>query len=401
MPEKVNLAIIGCGGMARAHTRAYRTIVEKGVDTFTLTAMCDPVRERAESFADEVEKFQKGRPRIYTTVAEMLTHEKDLRAVDICTSHGYHHASAISCLESGVDVMIEKPIGITVKATRKILETAEKHGRIVATAENIRRHLGQRTIKWVLDREEWIGKPLMFFAQHAGWHPFQLEGSEPMQWRVQRLIGGGGMVMDSGAHYMDSLRYFFGDVEKVYAEIRTLGEETFTDGTGVTVKADVEDTWVATFTFKSGLIGVWSWSRALPGTDFTRVIYYGTEGSIEDRGDVFHGFMGDAEIKKKDGTTISLKDLSVKFLLSLPPEEKERLFPYGMTDGVALECYDFIEAVRLRRRPDVDGWDGLKAKSMSEAIFESSWCGQAVRVDDVIEGKIEGYQKAINEKWGL
>jgi predicted dehydrogenase len=85
----------------------------------------------------------------------------------------------------------------------------------------------------------------------------------------------------------------------------------------------------------------------------------------------------------------------------MSPEKKAQLFPLGLTDGFHLECYDFIDAVANQRRPDVDGWDGFKAKAIAEAIYESAWTGKSVTIEDVMNGKVEDYQKDINAKWGI
>jgi len=209
-------------------------------------------------------------------------------------------------------------------------------------------------------------------------------------------------VMDSGAHFVDSMRYFFGDLERAYAELRLYEPAKFTDEKGETVVSDCEDSWSAILTFKSGLVGTWSWSNVQPGHAYRTVVYYGSEGSIRDTGDVFHGFQSLAgEVMFKDGKTMSVSDLAMEFLLGLSPDEKQRLFPYGITNGVYLECWDFVDACARRRRPDVDAWDGLKAKAISETVYESAAAGKAIAYDDVVACKVEKYQGPINRKWGL
>jgi len=47
----LKLAIIGCGGMARAHLRAYGQITEKEPEKFEFSAICNPVAESAKRFA--------------------------------------------------------------------------------------------------------------------------------------------------------------------------------------------------------------------------------------------------------------------------------------------------------------------------------------------------------------
>jgi predicted dehydrogenase len=70
-------------------------------------------------------------------------------------------------------------------------------------------------------------------------------------------------------------------------------------------------------------------------------------------------------------------------------------------NGVFVECYDFLDAVENRRKPEVDGEEGLKAKAICEAIYESAYLGQPVNYRDVLEDRIEAYQKPINEYFGL
>jgi len=171
-----------------------------------------------------------------------------------------------------------------------------------------------------------------------------------------------------------------------------------------TVNDEREDTWVATITFKSGLVGVWSWTMAAPGYGYTEVVHYGSKGCILDHGDVFHGPFSRAEIIIQDGAkriTQPMGELQEQFMSQLSEAQKNTLFPHGFTDGVVIECYDFLDAIEKKRKPEVDGEAGMKAKAICEAIFESSYCGQAVRYDDVLSGKVEAYQRPINAHWHL
>jgi len=70
--KKLRLAIIGCGSMARGHLDGYISIKEKEPDKLELVAMCDPVAEQAQSFADKAAKTQKSAPGVYTDLNEML-----------------------------------------------------------------------------------------------------------------------------------------------------------------------------------------------------------------------------------------------------------------------------------------------------------------------------------------
>jgi len=398
--KPVRLALIGCGGIANAHLRGYQELIGKGVDTFSIDATCDVRQEAAQEFAEKIAAFQGTTPRAYASVEEMLKAEA-LNGADICTSHSHHHITAIPCLESGVDIMTEKPFGITIKASQKMIDVAAKNGRITATAENCRRYPRQRAVRWALNDGNIIGTPRMFFAQSAGWQDPSRIGN--WHWRLDKNFSGGGMVMDSGAHMMDTIHYFFGDVERVYAEVRQLDGRFANHTERGKVPSCHEDTWVAVITFKSGVIGTWSWTIAAPVHSFLNVAFYGNAGVIRDHGDVFHPFVFQdrGEVEKLDGTKCSINQLRDMYLETLSPDEKERLFPLGIEDGFTLEVYDFINAIKDRRPPEVDGWTGLQAKAISIAIYESAWSGEAVRLADVLDGKVNGYQREIDEHWGL
>lgn len=398
----VRLAIIGCGGIARAHMRGYEQIKRAEPDKFEISAVCDSVEERAKEFADWAERFQGKRPRIYTDHEVLLKEESgNLDAVDIITPHHLHHVIGIACLEAGLHVMIEKPVGVTVKATKAVVETAKRTGKIAATAEQIRRGVPQRTTWWLFNESKLIGEPTLFYAIQVGYMPPPQPGREPTwHWRVDKFLSGGGLVMDSGAHFCDMVRYLFGEVKQVHAVVKQLIPRPFRKD-GEIVLDDREDTWMAMLEFESGLTGFWSFSNAAPAHRFTHVVYYATEGALVDTGDIFHGPWGNAIVQHANGRVRRLNDLAQDFKNAIGEEAWQKLFPHGFTDGFTLECYDFIDAVQNNRPPEVTVEDGLKAKAISIAIYEASATGQAVKVQDVIEGEVEVYQRPINERWGL
>jgi len=397
---RLKAAMVGCGGMARSHLKAYGLIKEKEPDKFDFVAMCDTATEAAKEFAALVEGFQGFKPRVYSRVEDMLVHE-NLDAVDICTPHSDHHTVGVSCLNAGVNVMIEKPLGVTIKASKAIIEAGRKNGKIVATAENVRRGLSQRTSYWLINEAKVLGTPRFFYSQHAGWqNPSQ---ERAWHWRVDKYISGGGMIMDSGAHFCDTIRYLYGDPETVYAKVQQIEKWPHRKGDEI-IMDDREDTWVATLTFKYGVVGVWSWTISAPGYTYTNVVHYGSRGCILDHGDAFHGPFGNAEVIVQDGPSrivTPMDEMQRRFMGQLHESRRSALFPHGFTEGVVIECYDFLDALEKGRKPEVDGEAGLKAKAICEAIYESAYIGEAVRYDDVLNGKVEEYQKPINERWGL
>jgi len=400
MKDKVRLAIIGCGGMAGAHLSAYIRLKKSGIDIFDFVAMCDVDAEQANAFAVKAAEVQAGiHPKVYTDIDKMFEQER-LDAADICGPHFLHHTHAIACFEAGLDVIVEKPLGVTVRAGRKMIDSAASHNRSLAVAEQVRRWISSRTVKWLINVEKGIGQPRMFFRQGIGGvnkAPENRLRDEPMMWRGNKFTSGGNGIIDGGVHYADLLIYFFGEPDTVYARVENLNQFQFKDSAGNYVPQTVEDTALATITFKNGVIGQWVDTHAAPGRGMGYNSYHGSLGSIYSGG----GYPESPELQLWDGTKQDKNALQNAYMESLSEADKQRLFPHGITEGVTLEVYDFLDAVRTRRRPEMDGTDGLKAQAICNAIYESGWSGQAVKFDDVYNDKVTGYQDEINERWKI
>jgi predicted dehydrogenase len=399
MPEQIKLAIIGCGGIAGAHLAGYEKLLQAGYDRFRFSAMCDSDLGRAAAMAERWAGVSGQRPEVFTSVEEMLKRARPDGA-DICTPHAFHHTAALPCLRRGVAVMVEKPCGITVRASYKLLAAAEKSGALLATAEQIRRCKGARATEWAISRKKMMGAPRFFTMEVFGHQQFDWK-SYAFAWRGLRLLTGGGMLLDAGAHFADMMLHVFGPVAEVCCDLRTFFTPTL-NGPGLGKrKLDVEDTWLATLRFESGLVGHWSWSREALGHGTNSSVYYGAKGSFQDRQKWMHAFQFGADLKLADGTEVPYEQIEAQYLASLSPRQTQRLFPYGLDDGISNECWDFVDALDRGRAPEVDGLAGLKAKSLCYAFYESNFARKPISPADVESGKVRAYQKDIDEYWGI
>jgi predicted dehydrogenase len=406
MSDKIRLGIVGCGGIARnRHITGMTELKNAGLDNFEVTACCDVVDDNVQAVAAHARDRQGANPRIYHDWEEMLS-TAPIDAVDICLPHGMHHVVGISALQAGLHVLVEKPYTVSIKTGRALAEAADRAGKILATAVPHRRMPGQRAVQWALNDARLIGEVRTFFANYTQWRaPAPITTlSAAMKWRQDRAMGGGAGVIDSGFHFLDTIRYFYGEPEQVYAEVRA-----YHDGQPVAAREGIadarENTVMAMFTFKNGVIGTWCWSFAVAGKETRDIVISGSEGSIEDTGYsnryvVYHQFMGGGELRRRDGTYLSMEELQANHRKAIGPEGVQRLYPNGVTDHFATEIWDFLQAIELKRRPEVDGWDALGTLALVEGIYESSWSGQAIRIDDVLRGAApHHWQDAIDAYW--
>ena len=378
--RRLSIGLVGCGGLMNAHLAGYRVLYTGGLRVFDIKAVCDVSERNALEKAEAVARFQDRRPKVYRDFEEMIRRE-DLDAVDIALPHNLHHTVACRCLEEGLHVMIEKPLGITMRAARLIIDAAERHNRVLAVAENYRRSPENRAIWWAI-RRGYIGEPRMVVWVSAGWNP------KPWGWREDRFKAGGSWVFDGGVHLADLDRYQLGrEAVEVYAVTETFNPVK--EG----VKVTVDDMTMAIIKYDGGVYAQWLWTGAAPGKSMNLRVVYGSKGALD---------RGGLTVQREEAIeTYSMHHLVRRMIRELDPGERERMFPRGVTDTFATELYDFYTSVVEGSKPEVDGWEAYRDMAIPLGFYESAALGRPVRVRDVEQLKVEEYQAEINDKIGL
>ena len=106
-------AIIGCGRIGQRHA-------EQIVAVGHLVAVCDIIPSRASEFA----ALYGGNP--YYSMEDLLTLEKDIELLCICTPNGLHAQQSIKALEAGINVLCEKPLCINVPDGENMILSSQK-----------------------------------------------------------------------------------------------------------------------------------------------------------------------------------------------------------------------------------------------------------------------------------
>lgn len=120
--EKLRIGIVGCGGIA---VNKHFPALSHQADLAEMVAFCDLIPERAQKAAD-----QYGVPGalVCTDYHELLA-DKRVDVVHVCTPNRSHSQITIDALESGRDVMCEKPMAKTAAEAREMLAAAKRTGR--------------------------------------------------------------------------------------------------------------------------------------------------------------------------------------------------------------------------------------------------------------------------------
>ncbi len=399
--DALRLALVGCGGISGAHVAGFRELWAKGCRDIVFTACCDTVEENRRRRAKELAEIQGTDPAIFSDL-QTLIKSKVADAVDACLPHHLHHSVGEEVLAAGLHLLVEKPVGITIRAARRLIAAAKKAKRVLATAENTRRCLPSRAAAWAIRDRKIVGEMLMANIQGIGYGPFDYN-NPAFKWRGVKVLTGGGLLMDSGAHFADMQMLMFGEPLEAYCTLATYDRRTIPDAPVVgSVQPDIEDTWHAVIRFRNGMQTVWTYGRQFPTGASNFGHYYGTEGTMEDlSGWRFHCFEGGGQAILPGNKIISRDQIEKDYLLSLPGEAKERLFPHGCSHSFGIEIWDFADAVRKGRKPEIDGEEGMATQALCMACYESAASGDVVKYADVLNGKVERYQEPINQQWKI
>ena len=125
MSDKLKLAFIGCGAIARFHLNG---IIGHTTD-IDVTTLVDLDEVKAQAYAEETGG------QVFTSLDEALA-KGDFDAVDIMLPHDLHEEIAIQCLEAGKHVLLEKPIAPTLDACDRIIAAAKEAPGVFMVAEN-------------------------------------------------------------------------------------------------------------------------------------------------------------------------------------------------------------------------------------------------------------------------
>ena len=142
MKDKLRVGIIGTGGIAHAHARAY-----KQFDDVEIVAGADIIPGKARKFLDE---FGWTDAVAYETHEELCARD-DIDAVSVCTYNSQHAGPTICALTSGKDVLLEKPMCVTLDEAKAIRAVEKATGHFVTVGFQPRYGENVKKVKEVVE----------------------------------------------------------------------------------------------------------------------------------------------------------------------------------------------------------------------------------------------------------
>src|SRR5690625_50442 len=181
MQQSLGIGMLGLGAVGVNHARALREL-------------SDQVRLVAFSGGNPERAAEAGWPEAQQVGHEELITTPGVDVVAICSPSELHAEQAIAALEAGKDVLVEKPIALTVADAERIVESARARGRTVSAVAQRRLEPEYAAVHRLMQAGD-LGQ-LRLATTHVHWWRDD-DYYAAAGWRTQ-MAAGGGSLMNQG-----------------------------------------------------------------------------------------------------------------------------------------------------------------------------------------------------------
>lgn len=338
-------ALIGCGRISPNH------IVAAKANNLKLVGLCDTNKKM---LYDKVVKFDLQNVHQYSDYNEMLVQEKP-ELVAIATESGEHARIALDCIEAGCNLIIEKPIALSLSDADAIIQKSKEKGVKVCASHQNRFNKSIQKIREALERNR-FGR-MFYGTAHIRWSR-DWEYYSRAKWRGT-WEQDGGALMNQCIHNIDLLRWMMGDeVDEVVGMTDRLNHPYI----------DTEDLGLALVKFHNGAYGIIEGTTNLYPRNLEETLYlFGEKGTVKAGGQSVNRI----EEWRFSDTLDEPKDVISQFA-----EDPPNIYGFGHTPLYA----DVIEAIEHNREPYINAEAGRRALELVLAIYKSAAEGKAVKL---------------------
>ena len=334
--KRLKIAVVGIGHIGTQHAKHAH---DKG----DLLAVCDIKKDRADTTA------QQYHCRPYYTINDLLTNERDIDLVSICTPNGLHADHTIQSLKAGTNVLCEKPMATTVRACEHMIHTAEETNKRLFIVKQNRFNPPVQAVKTAI-QEGRLGK-IINTQVNCFWNRNQ-QYYKDSDWRGTLDLDGG-TLFTQYSHFIDLLYWMIGDVDDAHVYTHNyLHHDTI----------QFEDTGVAILTFTCGAIGAINFTINSHGKNM--------EGSI-----TIFGEKGTVKIGGQYLNVLEYQNIQDYAIPTLPPGNPPNTYPganIGSMSNHDKVYQNIIDVLINGGRVATDMLDGLKTVQIIEKIYKAA-----------------------------
>lgn len=341
--ETVRFGLIGCGRVARYHAGALTTI--PGLE---LKAVYDIIPERSNEFAS-----------IYGAEAvsdyRHILERADVDVVCVSTPSGEHPRLAAAAARAGKHLVVEKPLGLTLKEIDALIDTCRREKVKLCTVHQNRFNPAVQKVRQALEAGR-FGR-ISHAAVAVRWNRGE-EYYRQASWRGT-WEQDGGVSMNQSIHALDIFRWMLGQPAQLTGFVATQFHAI-----------ETEDVGVGAVRFQSGALGVIEVSNnVFPSNWEETLVIFGEKGCAALGGVALNRI---ERWEFADATDHHALDVEAELASQPDPASV-----YGNGHGVLLAA--MAEAIRNDGPPPVSGEDGRAAVELVLALYKAQETGQPVR----------------------
>lgn len=335
----MNYALIGCGRISSNHIKA---AIENGLE---ISALCDINETIIDNFINinglDISKIKK-----YTNHKEMLEKES-LDLISIAAKSGLHASIALDCIDAGVNIIVEKPLALSLEEADEIIKRSEKMNVKVCCCHQNRFNPSVQNVYKAISEGK-FGK-LSHGTVHVRWNRNE-DYYKQAPWRGT-WAEDGGTLMNQCIHSIDIFRWMMGsEIDEVFAYTKNQFHEYI----------ETEDVALAVVKFKNGSIGTIEGTVNVYPSNLEETLY----------------IFGQTGTAKLGGKSLNAIDIW-KF-------EDEKFIENGLSDtkqtGHSAVFKDMKDAIENNREPYIDAKAGRDALELILAMHKSSKEGKPVKL---------------------
>lgn len=354
---KLNIGIIGCGGIANGkHLPSLEKISEA-----SLVAFCDIDKAKAQLAA---ETYGSDDSKVYEDYRDLLA-DKTIDIVHICTPNNTHKSITVDALDAGKHVMCEKPMAKTTDEAREMINAAKRNKKKLTIGYQNRFRGDSQYLRKVTQLGD-LGE-IYFSKAHA------IRRRAVPTWGVflDEEKQGGGPLIDIGTHALDLTLWMMDNYEPesvMGSTFHKLGQQENAAnawGSWDPKQFNVEDSAFGFIKMKNGatIILESSWALNSLEVDEAKCSLSGTQGGAD----------------MKDGLRIHGEDLGTLYTSQIEIDNPGvDFFDSESIDEAEEEARAWVQCIIDDTEPIVKPEEALVVTQILEAIYHSAKTGKAV-----------------------
>jgi predicted dehydrogenase len=356
--KKIKVGIIGTGWIAGAHIRCYKQMPD-----VEIVAGADRIPGKAEAFFKNQGMVGV---RTYPDHKTMLENEQ-LDAVSICTYNMAHAVCTIDSLEKGVNVLLEKPMCVTLDEAVEICKVEKKSGKILSIGFQPRYDVNKQMIKKIVQSGE-LGK--IYYIQTGGGRRRGIPTPYGTTF-IEKKTAGIGAMGDIGCYSLDLVLNAIGYPKPLtvtgYISDYFVKSKKYANKPEYADIFGVED-FAAAFVRLEGDIILdfriaWAMHIDTPGD----TIIMGTEGALRIPSEASVGGMGNNPLKVYH----DVAGVQVETVIPLKADK---------TDSFFLKIRDFVDAVKSGRPAPIPTSEIIYNQAIIDGIINSAKIGREIEI---------------------